>query len=280
MERREFLYRPHIKWFQYGLVVFLALGSVLPNAVTAVARATAGGDFLSPAASALFFGLMTLVMFWLFRTMASTRVIVDTEGIRYLNNTKDFRVPYSEIESLKFSSIPYVGGWLKIKSHHPDIRLTVVLEELDELVLLLKQGLDAAENQSAYQRKKLFRFYKTAGIAAHSWNRLYRHFFTLAVASLLFAVLGIAAMVFLFASSAQGPALGLLLAAIGLTVAPGFSYVIGEVMAMIEFVRGCDEEDFVIPAADESKALRYYTIGFGIYAGLITAVSTTLFLLG
>jgi len=63
-----------------------------------------------------------------------------------------------------------------ISKNKKDIRLTVVIENIHELVTELKENLDQLGLQPVYNLKKLFSFYKTAMFADTSWVRLYRIF--------------------------------------------------------------------------------------------------------
>ncbi len=274
-EPREFRYRPHIKWFQYGIVVFMALLSVLPNLVMAVGTAMDGELYLPSAVMALVFGVMTLVMFWVFRTMASTRVFVDDEGIRYVTHKKDFRVPFDEVAGLDFPAIPYLGGWLKIKSTKPVIRLTVVLEDLDELVEQIKQGLDDADNDLAYDRKKLFVFYKTAAFSTRSWDRAYKAFIPLTVITI--AILVVAGF---SVPALDDPALSTLFLIPFGAALPFAGWGLGEFLLLISMIRGADETAFSIPERDPVGERRLLMYGYGIYATLVAVCYGGLLMLG
>lgn len=278
MKPREFRYRPHIKWFQYGLVIFMVLFSIAPNILVAVTSAMKGELFVPAVISALIFSVMTLVLFWLFRTMSSTRVCVDDQGLRYVNYRKDFQVRFDEITGMKFPSIPYLGGWVKIQSHQPDIRLTVVLEELDELVLLIKEGLEGANNEAVCQRKKLYRFYKTAGIATQSWDRLYRFGLGIILTTVALVVLGMLGLETVWCDVEIS--LSLLFLGLAVTSAPLMALLFGELLAFIAFIRGCDEAKFSIPDRDRSRDWHHLVVGAGIYAALAAGGYAFLLMMG
>lgn len=268
MEPREFRYRPHVKWFQYGIVVFVGLISVLPNTVIAIRTGLDGDMSILALSMALAMGVMTLVLFWLFRTMASTRVTIDDNGIHYRNYRKDFTVGYDEISRLKFPSIPYLGGWIKIISDEPDIRLTVVLEDLDELVSILKEKLDATDNSASYDRDKLFTFYKTAGFSTRSWDRGYRFFVPVTVVTIAIG----AAWVFGADAVFDHMTLGTFLFIAATTVLPFFGWMVGEVFLLISLIRGADEETFSLPDRDPGTERRSLAAGYGLFALLCLLV--------
>lgn len=260
MESREFRYRPHVKWFQYAIVVFVALVSVLPNTITAIRTGLEGQMSVLALSLALVMGVMTLVLFWLFRTLASTRVSVTEDGLHYRNYRKDFTVGFDEITELKFPAIPYLGGWLKIVSDKPDIRLTVVFEDLDEFVELLKQHLDDANNTSSYDRDKFFGFYKTAGFSSRSWDRAYQWFIPLSAAAVAIGagwLFGAPAVFDEMTFGAQAFA--------GLTTAlPFLGWMVAEGFLLVSLARGADKESFSLPERNRSRERRYMLIGYAL----------------
>ncbi len=130
----------------------------------------------------------SLPMLWIYmlRSMATTRIIVDSEGIRYRDFRKDIMVPYSEISRIHF-------GWgsLKIKSEgKPTISFGLHLDGMVELLARVKREIDLLGRDHVYDRKKLFKVYRKATRAAwveasitrSKWEKLL-HFFGLFVFS-------------------------------------------------------------------------------------------------
>lgn len=268
MESREFRYRPHIKWFQYAIVVFVGLTSVLPALAMAVGTGLEGEMHVPSLVTALVMGILTLVMFWVFRTMASTRVTVDDDGVRYRSYRKDFRVGFDEIEQLKFPSLTYLGGWLKIKSDQPDIRLTVVLEDLHELVEPLKRGLENAKNTAAYDRGKFFAFYKTAGFASHSWDRVYKLFAPI----LALTIAALVAWNVFSPAVFDTPDLTAIYWIGATALFPMLGWIVAEIIMLISFVRDADEERFSLPERDPAGERKMMAMGYGAYVVLSVAV--------
>ena len=56
---------------------------------------------------------------------------------------------YDEIIEIKYPSIRYMGGWMKIKHTNGKIRLTVVLENIGDFMYRLKEILDEGGKSNA-----------------------------------------------------------------------------------------------------------------------------------
>lgn len=249
---------------QYIFVVVLGLGTILPSGIIAVASLVAGSLNIAAVVQGLVFGVMTLVMFWVFRTMSSTRVILGEDAIRYVTYRKDVQIGYDEITGMKFPAIPYMGGWMKVMNPIHDIRLTVVFEDLDEFVRLLKERLDATDNQQAYDRRKLFRFYKTAGFATQSWDRIYQFFIPMTVATVLICLFWgfVAPLIF-----AEMTVILYLLAMISI-IGVFSGWAIAEILLLIPFIRSSNEAEFSIPERDSKVERNWIAAGYGIFFAL------------
>ncbi|MDF2908470.1 MAG: hypothetical protein K0R34_3791 [Herbinix sp.] len=117
-----------------------------------------------------------ILYFLLFRKFREISVTLTEDSIIYTKGKSCKIIPYSDIISLRFPSIKYAGGWVKIKYHGGTIRLTVVLEEIGDFISKLKEKLDELGMNQVYNEKKLFSFYKTAVFSDESWDRIYRNF--------------------------------------------------------------------------------------------------------
>ena len=243
MEPRVYRYLPHLRWAQYLAVGLYSLFFVGPAALLAVRAYWLDQPFLAYAGMSLLFGLLAMALLFVFRTLSSTRVIVDEEGLRYRTFRKDIRVRFDEITGLKHPWIPYTGGWLKIISDKPDIRLTVVLENLDELVMDVKAGIDAAGKSDVYDRHKLFRFYKTAGYGTRSWGRLYKLFIPIVLSTIVLTAIAILAL------ASCDP----FYPAILLIIAPMSGLLLAEARSFWQILRHSDERAFQLP--EEPKGL-------------------------
>lgn len=119
------------------------------------------------------------------------RVTIDEKAITYSNNKGDQRVEYDEIKELKFPSVRYTGGWMKIISNKKPIRITVVLENIHKLLLEIKEELDRRGLSDRYDKKKFFKFLKTSVHADASWQRIWRIWIKLIVATIITTMIGV-----------------------------------------------------------------------------------------
>jgi len=124
----------------------------------------------------LIFVLEPLLINKFYKRFTSTVLIINEEGIEFTNNKKDITMKYEDIELVKPASISNLGGFITIIGTNGEkIKLTVVIENIGEFVLLLREKLDE-KNPDVYNKDKLFGFYKTARYADDSWRRLYHAF--------------------------------------------------------------------------------------------------------
>ena len=250
MEPRRFEYRPHIRWMQYGLIALLGMGQAIPLLIFALRHLSRGDLVLPYFAMAFIAALATLVIFWIYRSMASTQVLIDDRGIRYVNHRHDFTVSFEEIERLEVPRIPYLGGWLRIKSPHPDIRITVVFQDIDEFILLLREQLERRDNQEAYDRAKLFQFYVTSCLANRKWD--------LSLTSILPTVaLSVPLLALAFTAwSANMTALTWIL-----LLTPGIAAYTGHILQARVIHDASDVESFSVPDTDAASDRRYLLRG-------------------
>lgn len=97
-------------------------------------------------------------------------VILNDEGIIYNNKFEEI-IPYSGIEEIKFQSVRYTGGWIKLIHSNGNIKLTVVLENISDFTKNLKKQLDKNNKSNVYDERKMNNFYKTAISSDHGWER-------------------------------------------------------------------------------------------------------------
>lgn len=119
--------------------------------------------------------LAETIVLWLFLgRFTKVKVKLGSDGITYTNYKGDLVINYEDITAIEFPSISYIGGWIKIKSGSNTIRLTVVVENIKNLLLDLKQELDKRNFSDKYDEKRFFKFAKTAAYSDESWARVYR----------------------------------------------------------------------------------------------------------
>ncbi len=113
------------------------------------------------------------------------------EGIVYTNIKKTIIIPYEDITEIEFPSIKYLGGWIKINSPKEIIRLTVVIENIQQFVLDLKNEVDTRELTPIVKEKNFQGFIRTATYSDHSWQRVYKIWLRLLGLTILATVMSV-----------------------------------------------------------------------------------------
>jgi hypothetical protein len=144
--------------------------------------------------SALSFILLLegILLWYLFYRLAGICVSINDDAILYKYRRGEKRIQFDSISRLKFPSLPYIGGWVKITSKNDKIRLTVVVEDIGDFLQELKASLDNRGLSDRYDEVKFFRFLKTAVYSDQSWARFYSAFWKLILVTILNAAIGFA----------------------------------------------------------------------------------------
>lgn len=207
----------------------------------------------------------TVLYFVLFRRFKKISVSLTDGGIVYNNINGTTIVPYEEITALKFPSIRYAGGWIKIIHGKGDIKLTVVLENIGDFVKNLKCRLDSINFQ--YDEKKMYNFYKTAEFSDQSWERLYDYIKWI----LLIIALNIALSALLISSGLEtGVAFLLILSSI---IMPLLVFTVAEVIIGRKLAKGASKESFSVPERNKRFETNVYKWAFGVYGILYLIIS-------
>ncbi len=162
----DYKYRKHIGWMRTGFLwFFLVTGSLL----------IAGLSYLGHLAIGLTIGFVLIgegILLWgILNRFTKVRVSTEDDALVYRNAKGETRILYRSISELKFPSVRYLGGWIKIISRDDSIRLTVVVEGIALFLCELKLGLHRNESSALYDNEKFFRFFKTAAYCDESWAR-------------------------------------------------------------------------------------------------------------
>ncbi len=122
----------------------------------------------------VFFALYGVLLGTFVKRLSSLTLTVTDEYIHYKNNKHNMKFTYDEIARLEPKVISYTGGWLNIipKQGKP-LKITVVLADVADLVLTLKNKFDELGQSDKYYEHEIFKFYKTAGYSDDSWRRSY-----------------------------------------------------------------------------------------------------------
>ena len=269
-------YRKHIRWGQYvfpviytaialAIIVFSVLLTLNIDPVFKLIALFLGGGF------ALFALGMGGVAWYLHYKLAAVEVSIQDGAVVYKSRTGVTLLPLEEISCLEFPSVKYVGGWLRIVTPSNSIRLTVVIEGIDQFLLELKDGLDANGLSDLYDRGRFFQFLKTAAFSDQGWTRLYRIWWGLLLNALLSAAWG-----YLCASLADFGALNIPISFL-FSGASALPFMMADFYLGRYFAKASDEENFSYPASDPLFENRVYlkvvivwwVICLVIFAGLV-----------
>lgn len=198
--------------------------------------------------------------FVLYRRFKKIYIVLTEDGIIYNNARGEIGISYENIRALKFPSIKYTGGWIKIIHNNGNIRLTVVLENIGDMVKILKSRLDDRHISGVYDDKAIYKFFKTAKYSDQSWERIYENIKLFIIAILVNLVVAaifevfmveIPVIIFAFAAAMVGPAL---------------VFIITEIIFGRKLAKGASEENFFVPERDKQFEFNIYKWAYGIYA--------------
>lgn len=205
------------------------------------------------------------IYFILYRRFKYINVSLTDKGIVYKNSKGIQCISYDQIEEIKFPSIRYLGGWMKIVSGKQTIRLTVVLENLGDFINKLKEKLSKNNVNKVYDERKLFNFQKTAVYADYSWARIYESF---KIRAILFIVLCILTLCFAFISNIGSI---YMLITVVIVLYPLISYIISEIIIGIKFSKKVKADKKVILERDIVAEKKSNIAGY-IIAGIIDII--------
>jgi len=277
---KEYVYRKHLREpiKLIAVIMVLLVSMILEIGIIYGLRSGTGEGWLifatvSISAVVLFIivGLELLILYHiLFKKFKNISISLNDEGITY-NNIKGTQfIDYKSIQAIKFPSMKYLGGWVKIKSSGQTIRLTVVLENIGEFVKELKEKLDERGMSNLYNDKKLYNFCKTGIYIDHSWARLYEK---MKISSILYFVGMILAIVYSDLINKHGFAL---LYTLLLMLYPFIVYIVGEIILSRKFSNKVKQEGHLIYERDrtqENTIYRNIYIALGILIVIFLIVS-------
>lgn len=191
----------------------------------------------------LIISIEALSIWFIFRRFTKVSVKLTEDYIIYTNVKGETKLPIDQIQKLEFPSIPYIGGWLKIIYPGGNIRLTVVLEKIGDLLKELRINLDSKGNQ-CYNRKDMFNFYKTAEYSDQSWERIYEIFIKILLLTILSILLGVLLYIL------SGPSIIMFFWALASSVLPLIAWLIAEIVFMVKSACGSNEENFEVKPRD------------------------------
>jgi hypothetical protein len=202
---------------------------------------------------------LLFIYFALYRRFKKINVTLTEEGIIYNNAKCELKIPYEHIIDLKFPSLKYIGGWINIKHTTGNIRLTVVLENIGDMLKNLKNKLDERNISYTYKEKGMYNFFKTATYSDQSWERVYENikFFLLIIA----INLGVGAVFACIITDVSVKIFVLTCSIIG----PNIPFIIAEIILARKLAKGASKKEFSVPERDKPLENKIYKWLFGIY---------------
>lgn len=199
------------------------------------------------------------IYFTLYKKFKNINVTLTDDGIIYKNSSREIIIPYENINALKFPSIKYTGGWVKIKHSNGNIRLTVVLENIGDMVKRLKNELDERNMSTVYNEKAIYKFFKTATYCDQSWGRIYDNVKFLMIS--LVANVGVGAIFSGFITDFPVKSFVLIISVVG----PILPFIISEIIIARKLAKQASKENFSVPKRDKLFENIMYKWSFGVY---------------
>lgn len=198
------------------------------------------------------------------------KINIGSDAIVYTNYKGDTVIKYEDITKIQFPSIKYTGGWIKIITNQDTIRLTVVVEGIQELLLELKSEIDRRGMNDKYDADKFFKFLKTSAFSDESWQRIYKIWWKLLALDIITLLVGVGIGIYMHFEF-----LGMFLSIIISTGFPTVLYLITEIIIGRKTAILSNKDTFSIPKSDLEYERRVYKIctlwGTIIYSTIIVA---------
>lgn len=168
-------------WLIFGSAAFALFGM----------NGSSLGVTISMWAGVVFPLAMLIIGYGILRPIADTLVTIDQDKISVKSLGVESIIPYSEIDRVKFSYIPYSGGWMKVVTKSGKaFSFTAALERseyiLDAIVNFNPKLVDIDEC-AAYRRTAIYYDHSWARMVAHLNNHR-RFFVKYGLSALIFPV--------------------------------------------------------------------------------------------
>lgn len=273
---REYVYRKHLrKPGKYLiLIICLILSIILELGLIYYFRAN---DKDKAFIAGLFLGILVMILiiigieflvlyFLMFRKFKKVKVCLTDDGITYDNLKGNEFIAYESIEAIKFPSIRYVGGWVKIKSNNKTIRLTVVLEKIGDFMEELKKHLDIRGMDKVYSEKKVYNFCKTATYSDQSWERIYEKFKFMVFVYILSMLIAFGYSVFI------NPYSPLLLNILIIMLYPFAGSILAEIILGFKLSNRIKDEGYIVSNRNKDEENKIYKISYTVLGILLVAI--------
>ena len=270
-EATIYRYRREMVWALYFIVGLYGLQVLIPGVVISTMFFTAElADFADLASFAWVFvallAMFALLGIWLWSVvyrLAGVRICLDSGKLCYRGRWGSTIVPLDTIEQIEFSSIQYLGGYLKIVSKVKTLRITVALKDVTRFLLELKTAMDELGIRDRYDRHKYFSFYKTAAYSDESWERSEAIFWKWILPTLGIAM---AAAGYLLIRETSIPSTHVVIVSIGFLLLVTAIWCLPEFYFARRVAKLSDEETFTCPPRDRDYEKAVYRKAFAIVA--------------
>lgn len=266
---RKYIYRKHLrepgKFFMTLILMFIIPYFVIASEIILVNDTE---DKILMGVIFLVIGVLAVILlsieflfiyFMIYRRFKKIYVVLTEEEIIYNNAKGEIKIPYESIKALKFPSIKYVGGWMKIIHSKGNIRLTVVLEDIGDMVSSLKNKLDEKNISNVYKDKAIFNFIKTANYSDQSWERIYEYIKQFIIIASVSLGVGAVFAAFIMEIPVQ------IIVLAGSLIGPFIVYIISEIIFGRKLAKGAAKEKFSVPNRDKQFEKKTYKWAFVIY---------------
>lgn len=169
---KTFYYRSHLKKMNF-IFQLVSLVSVVVGIVFLFIFE--GEDQLYGSLTMFGLALYIYLLSFVFKSMISTEITINDQGVGFKNRKKDFFIPFEEITKVDTRAIGSLGGYFVIEKNKKEkIKITIVLEHIHEFVKLLRDHLNERD-LAIYDQEKLFKFYLLSYYSDTSWLRTYKN---------------------------------------------------------------------------------------------------------
>lgn len=267
----RYKYRPHLKYLK--IIIPSILGAFIAILWLLLLFLGNSDELVFPLVVITVVLAIEAVFIWRFmRRFTIIRVTIDHEAITYTNYKGDLRIKYEDIKKLKFPSIRYTGGWIKVISDKGVIRLTVVIENIQGLLSELKVELDNKGLSDRYDKNKFFKFLKTSAFSDLSWQRVYQIWIKLSIITIVTTVVGMGTTWFFDVAEFQ-----VFLLTMFSFFYPMIIYLITEIVFGRRFAKLSSIVSFTVPERDEEYENAIYKKS--IFIGAIAYIAIILLII-
>lgn len=270
---RQYKTRRHLKYIRYSAAAFFIIIILIMWLAVFILGQSLSIELveefrLGALLGTLIFSADIIVFIYLSDSFSSVTVLLAEKKIVYKSRRKTIEIVITDIDKLKFFSVKFLGGWIRIFSKDKSIRLTISAENFAEFIRNLKVLLDANEKNDVYEVKKFFKLYKTAEFAEQSWERLISIFAKLCLAVVVNLMVG-AVLALILSPGIKGWILLMGLSLIG----PLLTYSASDYFFARRIEEGSKEESFSCPPRNLAFEGKVYKAGSIIYLAIYLTIS-------